>query len=227
MNASPDRRDDWYRRKYWSPAIERAFRERLARSRLTFHKAQYLRIQGATLIERSDPRCVRAGLALCREVIESFPDERSQHAACWNHMADAHRALGQRPEELACLRRGVECEKVYPNVTAGNALALATYLARFGVFADAAEIEASLASDSHLGERLLPLARFRIEFVRAVLADWRGDIPAAATHARQAFHAAGRRKSWMPRHASLGLVRNVPADMKSRLFDILRRAATS
>ena len=214
--------DDWYRNGAWTPEIERAFRERLGRSRSNGLKAQYLRIQGVTLIERGDAPLARAGLALCAEVLERFPDQRSEHAACWRHTADAHRALGDAHEELACLRRGVACERAFPNATAGNALALALWLARFGAPSDAPEIEAALALDTDHGARLFPRAAFELEFVRAVLAAWRGDS-AAADHASRAFAAARRTTSWLWRHATLGLVRSVPADMDARLRAIVAR----
>jgi hypothetical protein len=42
---------EWFRRTTWTPEDEASFRARLKRSRGSFHKAQYLRIQAEHLQE--------------------------------------------------------------------------------------------------------------------------------------------------------------------------------
>src|SRR2546421_136048 len=64
-------RHDWYRNETWTPEVQAAFRERFDRSRGSFHKAQYLRIQAFYLAKAREHR---AALELLNELLEKHPD---------------------------------------------------------------------------------------------------------------------------------------------------------
>jgi hypothetical protein len=83
--------EDWFRRKQWSEEIEIEFRARLKRSRGDWSRAQYLAIQGATLMRTIH---TKRGIELCQEMLATYPAERVLIASCWHSIATGFRHLG-------------------------------------------------------------------------------------------------------------------------------------
>ena len=67
--------DNWYLNKTWDTEIEANFELRLKRSRGSFHKAQYLRIQAACLLESDEKTTQLIGISLMERLIVEFPTE--------------------------------------------------------------------------------------------------------------------------------------------------------
>lgn len=67
--------DDWYRNTTWNTEIEADFEARLKRSRGTFNKAQYLRIQASYLLDSPVKENQRKGVELMERLIKDFPTE--------------------------------------------------------------------------------------------------------------------------------------------------------
>jgi hypothetical protein len=62
--------DDWYRKKTWGPRARKSFFERLNRSRNSYNKAQYARIQALYLQQTGKQELVRAALELLDLLLE-------------------------------------------------------------------------------------------------------------------------------------------------------------
>src|SRR5262245_57279217 len=84
---------DWFRQTTWSREDEQAFFSRLARSRGSLHKAQYLRIQAYSLAETGNEALVSAALSLLNRLLTEFP-EPSQLVAAHFQAARCHERLG-------------------------------------------------------------------------------------------------------------------------------------
>src|SRR5689334_22964444 len=69
---------DWYRNKVWNADISKDFEARLKRSRGTFSKAQYLKIQGLELLDTTAIDAQEIGVALLLRTISEFPMEEMQ-----------------------------------------------------------------------------------------------------------------------------------------------------
>jgi hypothetical protein len=65
--------EDWFRRKTWTPADRETFFARLRRSRTTYHKAQYLRVQAVELQATGTPEGVDAALELAEVLLRDYP----------------------------------------------------------------------------------------------------------------------------------------------------------
>ncbi len=68
-------KDDWYRNTVWNEEIEKAFENRLKRSRGDFHKSQYLRIQASCLLSSSNELFSSKGVELMKRVVSDYPNE--------------------------------------------------------------------------------------------------------------------------------------------------------
>jgi len=78
---------DWYRNKSWNTNISDDFEARLKRSRGTFGKAQYLKIQGLELLDTPNLGTQKIGVIHLLRVISEYPMEEMQ-------VINSHEALG-------------------------------------------------------------------------------------------------------------------------------------
>ncbi|NDV68279.1 hypothetical protein [Dysgonomonas sp. 25] len=68
-------RDNWYRNTIWNEDIEHNFEERLKRSRGSFYKAQYIRIQATYLLRTESQEYQTLGIELLKRTISEYPNE--------------------------------------------------------------------------------------------------------------------------------------------------------
>ncbi|TMI69409.1 MAG: hypothetical protein E6H09_20020 [Bacteroidetes bacterium] len=78
---------DWYRNKTWDTNTLTDFESRLKRARGTFHKAQYLKIQGLELLDTTDFETQEIGVKLLLRVIREYSMEEME-------VIQSHEALG-------------------------------------------------------------------------------------------------------------------------------------
>jgi tetratricopeptide (TPR) repeat protein len=67
--------DNWYLNKTWNNEIETNFELRLKRSRYSYNKAQYLRIQATCLLDSAEKTTQMIGISLMERLIVEFPTE--------------------------------------------------------------------------------------------------------------------------------------------------------
>ena len=102
-------RDDWYRHTTWTENDQAEFFERLRRSRGTFHKAQYMRIQALYLPQSG---LHAEALTLLNMQLRDYPEEDTQvtgallqKAECLWSIGDHHGAFETYTNALAAQRR--------------------------------------------------------------------------------------------------------------------------
>ena len=108
-------RDDWYRHTKWSKAVQAEFRERLGRSRSSFHKAQYLRIQAVYLARAGHHK---PAIQLLDEVFRDYP-EQSELAQSHLQKAESLVALGDITQAADEYRASLEAERRSASIKTG------------------------------------------------------------------------------------------------------------
>ena len=206
--------EDWFRRATWTTQDRQAFDARLRRSRGTFHKAQYLRIQASHLAETGDAELLSAALELLASMFAEHPDP-SQLAAAWHLRATCLIDLGEPTPALESFREAFKAMRAKPNwrTPAHNDFAeLVLALGRRDLYT---EVIAVL--DEFGGDDIFPLHRFKQATARALIAADTDDARAAQAHAQEALQAANASDSPFRYHRKLGLVQFVDLSTIERL----------
>lgn len=208
---------EWFRRTSWSPDDVRDFQARLRRSRTSFHKSQYLRIQAYHLAEVGGPEMLEAALHLLDQLMAEFPDA-SQLASALVQKGQCLAGLGQPSEAFVAFEAALNAERKYPRFPSGGVrleyAELAVSLRRIDLYPRALFLIGSTRSEE---PGLFPIADFRASVVRAFLAaearDWRG----ARREAQLALEAAAKDQSPLRYHRNLGLVESVDPEIRRQL----------
>ncbi|MBX3724803.1 MAG: hypothetical protein KF823_02665 [Xanthomonadales bacterium] len=194
-------RDDWFRNHTWSPAIAEAFFARLAKSRGSGNRAQYLRIQAVELASTGKESLVRVALQLLEQHLEEFSDPYEQTQA-HAQAAECHVLLKQPEQAFEHYRASLRANRQAPNLDCGVAVEfpwLIASLRRSDLYDEAIEL---LPDDTGP----FPVSRFKASAARAVIADARGQAPEAVRNAYAALEAASQTESGLKHHRALGLV---------------------
>jgi hypothetical protein len=193
--------DDWFRNHKWSPAISEAFFARLARSKGSAKRAQYLRIQAVELASTGKESLVRAALQLLERHLGEFSDPYEQTQA-HAQAAECNALLNQPEKAFDHFRASLRANKQAPNVDCGVAVEFPWLIAchrRKDLYDEALEL---LPEDTGP----FPVSRFKASAVRAVIADELGHAPEAVRNAYAALEAASQTESGLRYHKDLGLV---------------------
>lgn len=70
-------KSEWYTNRTWNGAIDGKFEKYLKHTRDTANKAEFMQIQGALLLDNSQPNVQNVGVALLTRVIEDFSTEHT------------------------------------------------------------------------------------------------------------------------------------------------------
>lgn len=197
------REEEWFRRTRWSPEIAAAFEARLQRSRSKFKKAQYLRIQGLTLIMSGDENCVRIGMGLTERVLAEFPDCRTETSSCLHALGTAYERQGAFESAIKLYRQAWAFEREFCGVRTLASLDLAMLIVRTNRRADADE--AITATEADISD-FFPFIVMQKCLVRATVAWWHGDHNTAAEHARKGLLAAAATHAPTRHQPNLGVV---------------------
>jgi tetratricopeptide (TPR) repeat protein len=192
---------DWFRRTTWTSRDEHDFSARLARSRSSFHKAQYTKIQAITLAQIGDKALSEAALRLLQRLFAEFPDP-SQLEGAHLQAALIHVQLGNEAAAIEHFRSGLRAKAAYPNSDAGTALEFPWFIARHNLSAHFVEALEALKS----ARLAFPVQVFKSAAIRATVAQFQGDQLGASRFAREALEAASLKRSPFRYHSSLGLV---------------------
>ena len=212
---------DWFRKESWSSADQEDFWQRLTRAR-EYNRAQYLFIQGFTLMEVG-PQHTTAAITLFDAVIErysqtiSFVQALSAKATCLFRTGDIEGAL-------AHYCRAIEQRRVRPNIETWAWLDFAWVVATEGV-SDCYEAALNVLDEFGSSKQLFPVVRFRLNASRALILSTRGLIDLAVDAAHAALAAADLEVSGLRLHPKIGIVGSSYEDIRKRLMTIA--AATS
>jgi tetratricopeptide (TPR) repeat protein len=215
-------RDDWFRRTTWTVEDRAAFTARLGRSRTTFHKAQYLRIQALHLAE-AEPPLHEGALELLDQLLRDYPDP-----------FEVPQARQQRAASLAATQRRDEAIEEYRRALAAEASVRSVRVSAYVEFAELvledgrrelyAEALGAITERSDPGGEPFPVMRYRAETAAAFLSEELGDLDAARVHAALALAAAAQTQSPFRYHRDLGVVRSIATDVQARLWRLAGRS---
>lgn len=201
---------DWFRCTTWSTEHEARFIGRLARARPQ-SRAQYLRIQGVTLVESMDPGAVRAGERLLRQVLTDYPDAVSEAVSVWASLGALCERRGQLDDALEMYRLGRLAEQQC--TTSANAT---LHYARVAVMLQKFNLAREVLPDlegkvDKVLQQYFPDMAMQWLLIKAAVARWQGDTANARLLATQGLREAAKTRSGLARHPDLGLVNETHA----------------
>ncbi len=205
---------EWFRRSTWSDRDAEEFAQRLASSRGSSRKAQYLRIQALHLFEAGDLALTRAALGLLDQLIADYP-EPFDLARAHSLRAECLVDLGRPDEALTSYERSLEARRSFPQVGDDGYWGYAELIIALGrndLFTTALK-----AIEEFDHEPLFPVQEYRIAAARALIATELGDHDAATRFAMDALAAAGKAEAPFRYHRTLGLVRGLDPLVHERL----------
>jgi len=202
-------RDAWFRSPDWGPAVERDFRNRIARSRSDSNRSQYIRIKALSLLK--SPATRASGQALLREVIDAYPAQRLQLVMA---LEDLGQSLEEDGDFCAAEETYRTCQFQARRGIGGYSHRCAFMLARLivasGQRSEYAEAEKLLEQAVNYRHGFFNSELFEFAVLRARLAREIGDETAAGHHARRALELARITEPQLPRHPTVGLVNADP-----------------
>ncbi len=205
---------DWYRNEEWNDNIEKAFFDRLNRSRGQFHKAQYLRIQ-AVCLEKEEPE---VALRLLDLIISEYP-EPSELALVYFQKAECYVSLSMLDNAVYWYRKSLDQESVYKNVKTDCYLNYSVFAVTFELEELYQEVKKILLSNT---ERLkFPVDRYRYHMSLSIIEWEQGDCLKAKEHAGLALDAISNEYSGFRYHSKVGLVGNPDNRIVNKLLEIL------
>lgn len=195
---------------------------RLTRSRSTFHKAQYVRIQALHLVQDARPPLYGAALELLDLLLLEFPD-RSQLAGVHKQRGQCLVALGRGSEALDEFQRAMETERYGIRSYAYlEFIELVLALDRKDLFHEAL----SIISKQETPEPF-PVTQYRRAAATAFLCEELGMESEAQAHATLALAAAAQAESPFRYHRKLGLVAVSDLQVQNRLRKLAGQSALS
>lgn len=194
--------NDWFRKTTWSSSDEEDFYQRLSRSR--GQRAEYLRIQAATLAATGDSKVSAPAKKLAHKYLEENPEGLFRSQA-YLSIAKASETANETEDAICAYRAAADIEKHESRVRAAAHIDFLWFVATQGrreLFEEAmATSEASL-QDTDL---TFPAARFRYFGAIALISQAFGDHAHARRMAEDALEAA-RSRSPFGRHPDVGTV---------------------
>jgi tetratricopeptide (TPR) repeat protein len=211
---------EWYRRRTWSVADRTDFEARLKRSRTSYRRAQYLRLQAFHLQEVGTPEFHIAALDLLERVVTEYSSETSQLAQAHEQRAQSLAVLRQHEEALKAYRAALDAERMYPNWQTEAYLGFAELIV---ALRRADRYDEGLAVlEAHRSGELFPIQQFRSASARAAIYEARGERDLAGEAAVAALAVAVSTESPFRYHRKLGLVDPPPIEVKSWLERLAR-----
>ncbi len=192
------------------------FQQRLGRSRSTYHKAQYLRIQAVHLAEVGTGPFLEGALSLLNQLIVQFPDA-SQLASAHLQRGDCLADLGRHTEAFDAYEAAFVAQRAYPNLHTGAALAygeLAVALRRADLYQ---RVEQLLREFDMTSGPQFPVTEYQYAVIRAFVAAERKDWATVRDQAAKALAAAAKTESPFRYHRTLGLVSSVDPAVVAQL----------
>lgn len=209
---------DWFRKETWSATDKADFEARLKRSRGTYNKSQYLRIQ-AYHLQHASPPLYSAALELLDRVFNEFRDD-SQIASAYLQKAQCLLALQDFSAAIPFYREGLKFELKHPGSRTSAWLDFPWQIAKEGR-ADLYE-EALVILEHQTCPLFLPVDVYRINLVRAIIARHKGQHDAAWNCMEAARQALNAKTSGLSYHKNLGLVSKQEQWAETAMIEILK-----
>jgi hypothetical protein len=209
-------KDGWFRCTRWTPEASREFEVRLARARKS-SRAQYVRIQGVTLVEHG---AEKDGRVLFHRVLDEWPEDEFQVVGALEHLADSYAKAGELGKSERYYRELLELRPPSSrgSGTSGVAsLSLAEVLLRRGGEYRVKEAFLLLADPGLQGALFFDVQRFRHASASARACAMLGLKEDSAQWAKSALDivalSAGREQ--LPRHPGIGKANPSRSELKA------------
>lgn len=203
--------DSWYRRGTWTQDEQAAFFARLKRSRGAFQKAQYCRIQAYELQQAGN---FDAAIDLLKRLMAEWPDD-FQEALVHHQMAQCLERIGDLPAAVDMYRSTFEDQRRFRGVRTNAHLDFGLFVATFPkpeLFDEALAI-----LDEFAGGAQFPIHEYQAALARALIWEAKCDGIQSARYAKAALAAASKTYSGFAKHPTLGLVKDIPEDIRLRI----------
>lgn len=210
-------REDWYRNTIWTKDIRDAFFKRLHRSRSSYNKAQYVRIQAHHLEETGKRKHVIAALALLDLMLEKWP-EPAELAAAHLQRARCFERLGKWKSAINSYRDSIKAEHQNTGVKVMSSMHFGWFVVRRGMSKYYDEVLSVLDTREEL--LLFPMNQFKYASVFSIILDHKGERKGARRFANMALEAMEKKESPFRYHRKLGLVTNPPKAIVKKLKKI-------
>lgn len=111
---------EWYRDTTFDVQAEVEFRKRLLRAKSNFNRAQYMRVQGITLLDSPDASIQEKGIKLIKEMIDKYPREEV-------NIMFGHLALGDYYTKINQYAKAIQHYEIVYEFNNRNASPQSTY----------------------------------------------------------------------------------------------------
>lgn len=205
---------EWYRKETWSASDREEFFAKLNRSRSSFNRAQYLRIQASYLQGTKTQKHLKVALELLEILFAQYP-EPFELAPAYLQRAQCLLALGHIDASVESFRKAVAREKEFPKSKCDAPLRFGWEVVRrrwTHLYAEADAITVTLGT-----EFIFPAQDYLWNSIRALILEAKGDMVLAREHARAALQAANRTHSGIQYHPNVGLVGTPDPEIHSKL----------
>lgn len=180
---------------------------RLSRSRKTYNKAQYTRIQAVELLATKDPKLIQPALELLDMALSEWPGEVSQLASTHHHRAECFLLLDNVDAAISEFRETFECQRKNGRWLTCAHIDFAWLIATENL-SDYFD-EAIGRLEEFGGQEIFPLLRYKFAAARALIAHERGEIQAAGW-AKLELEEAAKTHTGFRYHPTLCLVEKPP-----------------
>ena len=198
--------NDWFRKTIWDEADQADFFARLKRSRTTYNKAQYLRIQASHLEGVGLPELLKASLMLLDKMLAEFP-EKTQLASAFGQKASCLAKLGEIDHAIAYYQRALKTEGEFPNVKTNAFMQFGRLVVENNLTKLFDEALEELKELDSRGIKF-PSDIYQAFGIRSIIAATRGEAGKAKEFAKIALEAADKAHSGLRYHSTVGLVRD-------------------
>ncbi len=210
-------KEDWYRKTTWSNSDKEEFFVRLKRSRTSFHKAQYLRIQASYLQSIGTQEMALHSLELLNLIIEEYP-EKSQLSSAYLQKAECLLTLGKIESAIDEMRNALQSEREFPNIKTNAWLEFGwtaiTYQLSY-LYDEAIEILNEFDSDL-----MFPIDKYRWNVIQAIVEKEKANKIVAKKFALSALETESLSHSGFRYHQKLGLVQKMNEKIHLKLIEI-------
>ena len=207
--------DDWFRRKTWTVRDRDEFFTRLKRSRGSFHKAQYARIQAYKLITTRKRDAYTAALELLDMILAEWRED-AQLASVYDHRAECFLGLGDVARAVEAYRLVFQTQRVCKSELTMAHLDFG-WLVVSAPLPELYDEAMAVLGEFHRETISFPVDRYRASAIQALILDARGQPEQARSYARIALQEEAAQHSGFRYHPTIGLVHAPDEKVHDRL----------
>jgi tetratricopeptide (TPR) repeat protein len=206
-------RDDWYCSSTWNTEDQELFESKLARSRSSFHRAQYLRIKALSLFGAKKKKTRAVGEQLMHRLLREYPDEFGEVSSAHAALGEYYDGIGDTDLAIDHYRKTLTLEDRGGNPVHGVDQKLADLIIRENLREFFAEAD-RLLHRALVGDLFFYSQRWDYAVARARLADRCSRPNEAAAFALGALQLFRDNRPAAPRHPTVGLIHAERATLK-------------